>query len=181
MTIQFAILGLLSLSPMTGYDLKKIFAGSEIFYWSDNNNLIYHALVELHRSELVRREVRIQENYPARKVYSLTEKGQVELRKWIQSTPKLPEIRHTFLLQLEFAAELEPAVLDGLLGKYEEETQMHLLILQAKDPNAVLPPARNSREAKLREWIHHNRLSFYQGELQWIREFRMNFLRPGSA
>ena len=41
MTIKYAILGLLSWKPFSGYDLKKIFVDSASLYWSGNNNQIY--------------------------------------------------------------------------------------------------------------------------------------------
>ena len=45
MSIEYAILGLLSWKPFSGYDLKKIIAESEVYYWSGNNNQIYNSLV----------------------------------------------------------------------------------------------------------------------------------------
>ena len=48
MSIEHAILGLLSWRPMSGYDLKKIFEEASILYWSGNNNEIYRTLVKLH-------------------------------------------------------------------------------------------------------------------------------------
>ena len=44
MTLEYAILGLLSWKPFSGYDLKKIFSDSPIYYWSGNNNQIYRTL-----------------------------------------------------------------------------------------------------------------------------------------
>ena len=61
MSIQYAILGLLSQQPLTGYDLKKIFVEEETFYWSGNNNQIYRTLVKLHEAALVTQEVHHQE------------------------------------------------------------------------------------------------------------------------
>jgi DNA-binding PadR family transcriptional regulator len=47
MTINFAVLGILSYQPMSGYDLKKIMQDSVYMHWSGNNNQIYKALLEL--------------------------------------------------------------------------------------------------------------------------------------
>ena len=92
MDIQYAILGLLSWQPFSGYDLKKIIAESELFYWSGNNNQIYNCLIALHKEGQVTQEVRYQESLPAKKVYSLTETGRERLRSWLQSSPELPEL-----------------------------------------------------------------------------------------
>jgi len=46
MTIQFAVLGLLSGKPSSGYELKKVFEDSPYLYWSGNNNKIYKSLLD---------------------------------------------------------------------------------------------------------------------------------------
>ena len=132
MAIRYALLGLLSWRPATGYDLKKMIAESSFLYWSGNNNQIYTTLVELHHEGLVSNEVQQQEHYPARKVYTITEKGQAELRQWVQAAPELPQLRSSFLIQLAWADQLAPGELDTLLAKYEYEVQMQVLMLQEK-------------------------------------------------
>ena len=73
----FTILGLLSWKPSSGYDLKRIISDSDIFYWSGNNNQIYKSLLELQKEGLVTHQVQLQESLPAKKIYSITEKGPV--------------------------------------------------------------------------------------------------------
>ena len=84
MSIKYAILGLLSWKSLSGYDLKKMIADSAALYWSGNNNQIYKTLVQLLDEELVTSEVHYQENLPPRKVYTINEKGQDELKKWVE-------------------------------------------------------------------------------------------------
>jgi DNA-binding PadR family transcriptional regulator len=57
LSIEYAILGLLSWKPFSGYDLKKIIAESDVYYWSGNNNQIYNRMVSLHKQGLVTQEV----------------------------------------------------------------------------------------------------------------------------
>ncbi len=47
MQIDYAILGLLSWKPLTGYDVKRVMQDSPFLYWSGNNNQIYKALTKL--------------------------------------------------------------------------------------------------------------------------------------
>lgn len=58
MNLSSAILGLLDWKPFSGYDLKRIISGSDLYYWSGNNNQIYKVLLELWRERLVTFEVR---------------------------------------------------------------------------------------------------------------------------
>ena len=139
MTIEFAILGLLSLRALTGYDINKVFAGTAALYLSDNNNQIYRMLLKLHREQLVEQEIQVQENYPARKIYRITEKGLEELRKWAGSPAELPLLKQTILIQLAWADLLDEGELDRLLGTYEEEVQMQLWMCQSEqeaEPNS---------------------------------------------
>ncbi len=172
MNIKYAILGFLSWHPFTGYDLKKVFTDSEFIYWSGNNNQIYRTLMQLNREELVTNEVHHQDNYPSRKVYTITEKGLAELREWILSSPELPQLRNTFLIQLSWADQLEHSELDSLLGKYEYEIHMQLLMRQERDRRGSANPARTPREAYLWDMIFQNWITSYENELSWVHKVR---------
>ena len=67
MSINFAILGILSYKPMTGYDLKKIIQDSTFMPWSGNNNQIYRSLTKLLDEGLVTNEVLHQESSPTKR------------------------------------------------------------------------------------------------------------------
>ncbi len=89
MSIKYAILGVLSWKPSTGYDLKKIFEESSIMYWSGNNNQIYKTLVQLLVEDLVTNEVLHQESTPSKNIYTITDRGAAALKEWVLSTPEL--------------------------------------------------------------------------------------------
>lgn len=185
MSIEFAILGLLSWRSMTGYDIKKMFSGSPVLYWSGNNNQIYTTLVKLHRNGWVTREIEIQVDKPSRKIYSITPKGRSELQEWLRSEPDPPQLRSPFLIQLAWADQLKQEELEDLLGKYEAEMMMQLSMLQlqakegdtsasgkTRDAYIHTALARTPREAILWNMIQQNWISFYQNELDWVRKLR---------
>lgn len=179
MTIDYAILGLLSLKPLSGYDLKKIFEDSIALYWSGNNNEIYRALLDLRDRGLVDCETLQQESLPARKVYSITAEGQQALAAWAQTPPALPQKRHTLLIQLAWADALPAAEIDRLLAAYEDELANQILICQrqmlpAEGRARFLNPAqaRTPREALLWQALLSNYLIFYLTEQGWVRQLR---------
>ena len=185
MTIEYAILGLLSWRPLTGYDIKKVFAGTAALYWSDNNNQIYRILLKLYCEQLVEQEIQVQENYPARKIYRITEKGREELRKWAGLPAELPVVKQSILIQLAWADLLDAAELESLVDKYEEEIQMQLWMCQSEqqlesdstggtraETYIQLFRARTAREAFLWQMIQENWIGFYQYELAWVRKVR---------
>ncbi len=176
MTIQYAILGLLSWQPLSGYDLKKIFVDSAILYWSGNNNQIYKALLQLHEEGLVTQEILNQEYLPAKKTYTITEKGQAALKAWVLSLPELPEVHNAFLIQLSWADLLTEPELEAMLRRYEEEVQVQLLMQKEKARRMEPSSARTPREAYLWEMTLKNIISVYENELTWVRQVREGLL-----
>jgi len=172
MDIQFAILGLLSWKPLSGYDLKKIIADSELFYWSGNNNQIYNSLVELHRQGLVSQEIQLQESLPAKKVYTITGSGRAKLRAGLLSAPELPEIRNSFLIQLAWTDELSGDELDALLARYAEEISVQLRMRTALLTRPSTAPNRTPRERLLWDRIEQNQVNMVRQELEWVNRLR---------
>jgi DNA-binding PadR family transcriptional regulator len=172
MTIQTAILGLLSWKPLSGYDLKKIISQTELFYWSGNNNQIYKSLIQLHKDGLVDQQVQFQESLPAKKIYTITERGRSELRKWVLSGAELPEYHSPFLIQLAWAGMLDGAEIEVLLSRYEAEILTQLRMQQEKAQRPSTAPNRTPRETYLWEQISEHLASIYRHELEWVRRVR---------
>lgn len=172
MAIKYAILGFLSWRALSGYDLKKMFEDSIFLYWSGSNNQIYRTLVQLHKEGLVTSEIRHQESGPSKKIYTITEEGLFDLREWVLSSPELPQLRNSFLVQLAWADQLKPDELDTLLKKYEHEVHMQLLMCREQKQRNQLNPARTERETYLWHMISDNWISFYETELTWIQKLR---------
>lgn len=172
MTIQYAILGLLSWKPLSGYDLKKIVSDSELFYWAGTNNQIYRTLMQLLQDGLVSQEIQPQESLPARKVYSITAQGSDALKAWVQSEPDTPELHNTFLIQLAWADCLTSAELDAVAARYEGEINLQLKMAQEKARRNQNSPQRSERERFLWQKIHENRITWLQTELIWVRGLR---------
>ncbi|AWP27654.1 PadR family transcriptional regulator AphA [Paenibacillus sp. LBL] len=172
MSIQLAILGILSWKSSTGYELKKIFEDSSFMYWSGNNNQIYKALMNMENEDLVTSEVVHQDNSPSKKIYSITEEGLKELKKWLVSSPEAPEIKKAFLVQLAWSDMLSNQELNEVLSKYENEIRLQLIMQNEKYRRALHTPNRSTRESLIWQMISKNIISTYNNELHWVRETR---------
>lgn len=172
MTIVYAILGILSLRPMTGYDLKKVMQDSQFMHWSGNNNQIYKALVELLEQEYVENEVQHQDGAPSKKLYTITQKGREALAELSASAPEIPECKKPFLTQLAFADALGDEELYKLLLAYEHEVWLQLQMCRERTRRGGGFAARSDREALLWEMIDENVEQGWQTELSWIRRLR---------
>jgi PadR family transcriptional regulator AphA len=177
MNIQFAILGFLNWRPFSGYDLKKVIAASNIFYWSGNNNQVYTALLQLHEQGWVTQEIEYQDSLPAKKIYAITTKGREALRQWALAKPELPELRNPFLVQLAWSDMLDGDELDELLASFEEEMRVQMLMRQEQAQRQGLSPTRTPREAYLWQMIEQNAVSAYENELEWVRKLREGLKR----
>lgn len=178
MSIEYAILGLLSWRPSTGYELKKIIEDSSFMHWSGNNNQIYKALLNLERNELVACEVIQQIGSPSKKLYSITAEGLRELANWLVSSPEAPEIKKSFLVQFAWSDMLSDQEISDLLDRYEHEIKLQLIMHKQKEKRQTgqSAPARSARERLIWELISENIISTYKNELDWIRQVRMKLL-----
>lgn len=175
MDLRSAILGLLSWKPSSGYDLKRIISDSDVFYWSGNNNQVYKNLIELQKEGLVIYQVQFQESLPAKKVYSITEKGLSELHQSLLKTPEPPELHKSFLIQLAWAEILSDEEILDLLRKYEDEIKNRLHMYQGQATRSKNSPNRSKREKYFWKCIAENFVNEYQAELAWIQKTRQEF------
>lgn len=102
---RYAVLGMLSIGPMSGYDIKKRVEQSVGNFWSESYGQIYPILKGLVGEGLVTKTVERQSGKPDRHVYALTQGGREELRRWLGEgvVPKVE--RNEFLLKLFFGGE----------------------------------------------------------------------------
>jgi len=99
-TSRHAILGVLSLRPMSGYDVKKLIERSIAHFWNESYGQIYPILNRLAAEGYAERRREKQTGKPDRHVYSITAKGRQELERWL-AVPARPEpARSELLLKL---------------------------------------------------------------------------------
>jgi DNA-binding PadR family transcriptional regulator len=123
---RYAILGMLSICPMSGYDIKKTIEESISNFWSESYGQIYPILKRLVADDLVTKTVEIQSGKPDRHVYKLTKKGRQELQRWLSGdiVPKVQ--RNEFLLKLFFGEEVA-ATTNQKHVEQHREIQLQLL------------------------------------------------------
>jgi DNA-binding PadR family transcriptional regulator len=99
-----ALLGVLSMAPMSGYTMRSVIAQSIGNFWNESYGQIYPALKKLTAEGLVQKKTERQKGRPDRNVYSLTERGRERLREWLM-VPAADEVpRNELLLKLFFGA-----------------------------------------------------------------------------
>jgi DNA-binding PadR family transcriptional regulator len=80
--IKQLLLGLLAAKPRHGYELKSLFEDLFGGTWPLNPGQVYMTLQKLEEEGLVTSEVVEQQLLPDRRMYSITESGRGELKRW---------------------------------------------------------------------------------------------------
>lgn len=105
---DFAILGILTHGPQSGYDIKKHISGSIGYFWQESYGQLYPALKKLVQQRLVTMRIEKNQGKPDKKVYSITEQGRNSLKNWLKEpVESAPKIRHELLLKLFFGSETD--------------------------------------------------------------------------
>ncbi|GHO46360.1 PadR family transcriptional regulator [Ktedonospora formicarum] len=99
---RFALLGILSLAPASGYDIKKTVEYSVGNFWSENYPQIYPMLKQLEQEGLTHSSVEKQEGRPDKHIYTLTEAGWEALKAWLSEPFEYQRERNELLLKLFF-------------------------------------------------------------------------------
>lgn len=166
MELRHAVLGLLSIRPMSGYDLGRAFAGSVAHFWHADQSQIYRTLDRLAADGAIETERIRQRDRPDRQVHSLTDAGRAALAAWIGSPVEVERPKESFLARVFFAAESGPDELARLLDERERLVVAELERLRAietPDGDRVLAVRAATRRAGI---LHA------EAELAWLAETR---------
>lgn len=129
-TTANALLGLLALRPMSGYDLRALIARSIGHFWSESYGQIYPALKALSAAGMVEKKTERKKGRPDRNVFSLTPDGRKRLKDWLKIGPAVQEVpRSELLLKLFFGhhvpAEISRSHIQSFLETHEGALQQY--------------------------------------------------------
>lgn len=80
---RYAVLGLLNHSPMTGYQMGKVYESSLGHFWSESYSHLYAILKVLETEGLATATVELGQGRPNRRLYTITDAGRKELADWL--------------------------------------------------------------------------------------------------
>jgi PadR family transcriptional regulator AphA len=105
-----ALLGLLSLRPMSGYDIRQMISRSIGYFWSESYGQIYPGLKRLAAAGLVEKKIERKSGKPDRHLYSITPDGRERLREWLKIPVTEEVARNELLLKIFFGAHVSTSV-----------------------------------------------------------------------
>lgn len=177
MSLKHALLGFLNYQPYTGYELKTKFDSSVRHFWSADQSQIYRTLTQLASEGLAEMEVVHQDDRPDRKVYSITEAGRQELRRFLTGPMPMQDVRSAPLIMVFFAGMLPD---EEALAIFEQAAGFMRAILAAfDDVPAVIEHYKqevgSEREAFFWGLTLESGLAQTQAQLAWVESVIQRF------
>ncbi|MGO9298054.1 MAG: PadR family transcriptional regulator, partial [Streptosporangiaceae bacterium] len=171
------VLGLVSIRPMTGYELTAYAKRSIGNFFPLTRSHIYAELDRLGRLGLLDATEIEQENAPTKRVHEITPAGREELRRWLEN-PEIREdrARSQFLVRIFFGDRLSPGQLAALLEDFESRTVIRRDLLAAISDKLAERPASVFRRSTAMFGVRRE-----QAMLDWVAEARPMLLAASAA
>jgi PadR family transcriptional regulator AphA len=132
----YVILGMLSSSPKSGYEIKALVDRTTRFFWAASYGQIYPELRRLSAAGLIEGSDASRDGRK-RTVYKLTPAGRKALRAWLREPPQTFETRDEGLLKLFFAGALPPRDAVNTLQAMHKRSLETLERLREIEPKAM--------------------------------------------
>lgn len=116
--LREAILGLLAMKPMTGYDLSRSYRRALQQIWYAPLGQVYPTLRTMQRDGLLKVSIKVQHHRPNRKIYSLTAEGRKTLLAWLAYPAALPRMHHEFIHKLFQLSSIDATQRLDLVDEY---------------------------------------------------------------
>lgn len=176
---RFALLGMLSIEPMSGYDIRKNIEASVAHFWSESYGQIYPMLKGLAAEGLL--TVRSADHGARnRRVYAITSAGRAALQHWVSEPAGREVVRNELLLKLFFARNASRQTSARHLAEYRASQQSELRRFQAMERELT---REHPRHPDLPYWLITLRFGIRQSEagVRWadeaIKELNRTFSR----
>ena len=166
-TLEYALLGLISMSPMTGYDVHKVFNTTPFGHFSSSPGAIYPALNRLARRGLLDASMDTKKEARPRRIYALTKAGEEALEAWLSqpvSRDELIRMSGAPILRFNFAwGRLSRSKVLAYLETYRRVVAAYIDELLSYADQLKAPERFHNRLA-----LDHG-IRRYQSELDWVK------------
>jgi DNA-binding PadR family transcriptional regulator len=122
---SFAVLGLLSQAPASGYELAQQVGGAISNFWPMSKSNVYVELTRLEQLGLVEGDDVTQVKLPNKRVFHLTAAGESALDAWLgEPTFRKERRKNSLLVKMLFADRLEKTQVAALIDAARQQAQL---------------------------------------------------------
>jgi PadR family transcriptional regulator, regulatory protein AphA len=183
MSLRFALLALLSVDALTGYDLHKRFDSSVGHVWYAPDSQIYPELRKMEADGVVRAEEVPWGTKGTKREYHITDEGRQALRDWMNQTLPYARFRDAMHLKSAYFEWATPdaarAQLHAHIAHYESELAQWDEQIQQIDTAtspmlnrrlAVTPEDERTRVAAFKRYAYEGLVARAQQEIEWAHK-----------
>jgi PadR family transcriptional regulator, regulatory protein AphA len=163
------LLGLLTIEPMSGYDLGLTIRGSVGHFWNESYGQIYPNLRKLANDGFVSCKTERQKGKPDRRIYSITKKGRERLTRWLAVPPQPQVPRNEMLLKLFFGEQIPTQILIGYVEGMAEEQRALLELLERAEREEINKNQQYPAAPYWRMAAHFGQMQM-RAHLRWAEE-----------
>jgi DNA-binding PadR family transcriptional regulator len=166
---MYAILGILNISPSSGYDIKKYSDKVLSGFWNENFGHIYPTLKMMLEDGMI--EIFFKEQNEKKVRYGITEKGKQELETWLFEETMQQPVRSEFMLKLLFSSSQPRENVVRMLENYRElhEKNMEKYFGMLKDLEQGVQEISKERVRFIKAVLRSGIISS-EGFIQWCNE-----------
>lgn len=143
MSLRFALLGLVALRPMSGYEIKQTFERSIFYIWNVTGAQIYNTLKQLRGEGLLVSEDVVQQGRPDKQVHTITGAGQRALEEEGGQEIRAEALRDKVLLRIFFGNFAEPGAMEREIDAYMDRIREEIAYLESVDRRVTARPGAN--------------------------------------
>jgi DNA-binding PadR family transcriptional regulator len=130
-TTSYAVLGLLSIHQMAGYDLAQATDRSIANFWPISRSQVYGELGRLEKLGFVRGTDVAQERLPDKRVFEITDEGRAALEGWLGTPDFEPDrIRLGFCVKMFFGHHMPRETIVKMIENYRAENMKRVEYLK---------------------------------------------------
>ena len=182
MSLRFALLALLSVDAMTGYDLHKRFDSSVGHVWYAPDSQIYPELRKMEAAGLIEGEEQVRGERGTRRVYHVTDAGDRAFLEWMRAPLDYSRVRDPAHLRAAYLEATTPdaarAFLRAHIAQWEAELEQWEGELRRIDAIenpmlirrlAATSPEGHARTIAFKRFAYEGLVERARGEIEWGR------------
>jgi len=137
---NYVVLGLLSESPLTGYQIKRLIDLRFRFFWSESYGQIYPVLAALKADGLIEEQTNKAPGNRAQKIYRITASGVEDLQRWLRQPVVRETVRLEILLKMYFSHLVDANAMISHLREFQKkhEKELQVMILVENELKTIL-------------------------------------------
>ncbi|TDN91226.1 PadR family transcriptional regulator [Microbacterium sp. BK668] len=182
MSLRYALLAILRVGPLSGYDLQKQFHQSVGHVWHAPDSQIYPELRKMEADGLVEAEEQTRGERGTRRLYHVTDAGNRAFLDWMASPLDYQRVRDPAHLRAAYLEATDPdearRFLEAHIAEWESELEQWEGEIARIDAVAnpmllrrleVTPPEQRERTIAYKRFAYEGLVERARGEIEWAR------------